>query len=667
MHHLPDLRAAIYSIPTEVPADGEEASVGLAMQRLFWSLQNSRKAQSTRDLLASFGWDSSDTLMQQDISDFCHMLFDILEEGMKNTTADGAIPGLMAAKLQYTDAAPAVGWEKHREDSSYVTVLHGVKDGECKNVMESLELLCQPQVIEDYDTEVHGKQTVSRSLRFKETPPLLLLNINRIDFCHETFEPIKLNERYEFPEELDLANVVLKDENDDEGTRPPTKYSLRAVIVHMGTAQMGHYISYCRLRRPASKAPADGAGLQESRVTPNMFGRAGADSGTEGEQKGAEDDRDDGMQWYCFDDDHVYPVSKEEAVDGNFGSGAGSAGGAAAGMMGMGGPTRGMIERMKASRSAYMLCYLRHDCLEPEHTAKLAEALQNVPEHVKDAEVHGARSLPVSLSLLIPPVSVAGAGPERTIAAAGAGGNEEPKGEGNAALVRGSPIEITVSNVEERSVQDLLEQSAQAASAKGQLVRPSADLFQAGEVERMPDVQANAPAPAAGAALEAVVEVGGDTGLGTLSEPQIALALTAVGKHMIVNIYRNETPAMQIDPSFLLRAEWVDTQPLARHVAVMHLEPAVVEQGGGGQQNETNSKEQAPGSGETSGVGAERGARDVVTETTTGDRDRGGAAQDAEGKSDGTTAKSYKHFGDPFVFSVYLDETVGSARRRLLL
>jgi hypothetical protein len=39
--------------------------------------------------LSSFGWDCSDTLMQQDISDFCHMLFEIVEEGMKNTTADG--------------------------------------------------------------------------------------------------------------------------------------------------------------------------------------------------------------------------------------------------------------------------------------------------------------------------------------------------------------------------------------------------------------------------------------------------------------------------------------------------------------------------------------------------------------------------------------------------
>jgi hypothetical protein len=33
-------------------------------------------------------------------------------------------------------------------------------------------------------------------------------------------------------------NVVVKGEKADECTRPPTKYSLRAVIVHMGSAQM---------------------------------------------------------------------------------------------------------------------------------------------------------------------------------------------------------------------------------------------------------------------------------------------------------------------------------------------------------------------------------------------------------------------------------------------
>ena len=45
------------------------------------------------------------------------------------------------------------------------------------------------------DRQVHGKQTVQRSMRFKRLPPLLLLNINRIDFCPERMEPVKLNHR----------------------------------------------------------------------------------------------------------------------------------------------------------------------------------------------------------------------------------------------------------------------------------------------------------------------------------------------------------------------------------------------------------------------------------------------------------------------------------------
>jgi len=41
------------------------------------------------------------------------------------------MPQLLATKMQYTDVAEAVSWQKEREDSSYVTVVHGVKDGEC--------------------------------------------------------------------------------------------------------------------------------------------------------------------------------------------------------------------------------------------------------------------------------------------------------------------------------------------------------------------------------------------------------------------------------------------------------------------------------------------------------------------------------------------------------
>lgn len=58
-----------------------------------------------------------------------------------------------------------------------------------------MELQTKPEVIEDYDTEVHGKQDVHRSQRFKKLPPILLLNINRMGFDPERYEPIKLHDR----------------------------------------------------------------------------------------------------------------------------------------------------------------------------------------------------------------------------------------------------------------------------------------------------------------------------------------------------------------------------------------------------------------------------------------------------------------------------------------
>ena len=70
----------------------------------------------------------------------------------------------------------------------------------------------------------------------------------------------------------------------------------------------------------------------------------------------------EGLEWYCFDDDLVYAVSKQEAIDGNFGSGIGhphgpeAPGAAGGGFAGIGMfPTRGMIQGMKASRSFCLL------------------------------------------------------------------------------------------------------------------------------------------------------------------------------------------------------------------------------------------------------------------------------------------------------------------------
>jgi tetratricopeptide (TPR) repeat protein len=88
--HLAIFRRAIYSIPTSPARAGEKVSVALALQRLFCRLQSPAarsKAVSGVELLASFGWDSNDMLMQQDVGEFVNVFFDRIEEHMKRDTA----------------------------------------------------------------------------------------------------------------------------------------------------------------------------------------------------------------------------------------------------------------------------------------------------------------------------------------------------------------------------------------------------------------------------------------------------------------------------------------------------------------------------------------------------------------------------------------------------
>ena len=58
-------------------------------------------------------------------------------------------------------------------------------------------------------------------------------------------ERVQINDRYEFPEELDLDREDGKylSENADRSIR--NKYRLHSVLVHSGGIHGGHYYAYC--------------------------------------------------------------------------------------------------------------------------------------------------------------------------------------------------------------------------------------------------------------------------------------------------------------------------------------------------------------------------------------------------------------------------------------
>jgi len=63
-----------------------------------------------------------------------------------------------------------------------------------------------------YDAGEHGKQDAERFVRFQRLPPVLQISLNRFTYDLEKQQMMKINSRLEFPEELDLDNVLEKDD-----------------------------------------------------------------------------------------------------------------------------------------------------------------------------------------------------------------------------------------------------------------------------------------------------------------------------------------------------------------------------------------------------------------------------------------------------------------------
>ena len=95
--------------------------------------------------------------------------------------------------------------------------------------------------------------TIKRTC-FKKLPPILAIQLKRFDYDWERETPIKFNDYFEFPRELDMEpytvhglakaegmNVI---DDDSSSYSSSTRYKLVGIIVHSGQANGGHYYSF---------------------------------------------------------------------------------------------------------------------------------------------------------------------------------------------------------------------------------------------------------------------------------------------------------------------------------------------------------------------------------------------------------------------------------------
>ncbi|RIA93959.1 ubiquitin carboxyl-terminal hydrolase 5 [Glomus cerebriforme] len=318
-------RKAVYQIPTE--DDEPIKSVSLALQRVFYQLQTSDTPVGTTELTKSFGWDSLDSFMQHDVQEFNRVLQDKLEGKMKGTKADGAITKLFVGKMKSYIKCVDVDYESSRVEDYYGNRNIQLNVKGCKTLRDSFKDYIQEETLEDdnkYQAEGYGLQDAKKGVIFESFPPVLHLQLKRFEYDIQRDAMVKINDRYEFPMEIDLEEFLSQDADRSK----PHKYLLHGVLVHSGDLHGGHYFALL-------KPEKDG-------------------------------------KWFKFDDDRVTPVIDREVLEDNFGGESPNANPISA--------IRPTGRNHKRFTNAYMLVYIRESDVE---TILSPVVHEDIPEHLK--------------------------------------------------------------------------------------------------------------------------------------------------------------------------------------------------------------------------------------------------------------------------------------------
>lgn len=419
LFHIPLFRRSVFELPTDDETDKEQ-SIPLNLQALFCSLllapqelKEEQKKQSenktdesnmacayiskyvkpvsTKNLTKSFGWNSSETLQQQDIQEFFRVLLNKLDdkideknkkskeakestenEGKKNSKKDTKKQGknenktnnnddenkeevkhvsdIFKGQTIFTISGEKVDFKSERYEDFYDLSL-SVKD--CSNLENSfLQFTKKEQLSDSYDTGIEGHEKIAVQIQAQlfKLPKILTLHLQRFeyDFVHDSLT--KIYDELKFPKVLDTTPFLHDLSPFKKQGKNCSTFTLTGVLIHSGDASFGHYYVYLR---PKLVFNEDGS-LNEEKSS-----------------------------FYEFNDSSVHRVTDEEAIDDNFGGCDNY----------LNGNNSYSNTYMSYKRhSAYMLIYSRNDCLHeiydtsyeiPNYIKEYSKSCQRVPKSGK--------------------------------------------------------------------------------------------------------------------------------------------------------------------------------------------------------------------------------------------------------------------------------------------
>ncbi|KAI3856932.1 hypothetical protein MKX03_012340 [Papaver bracteatum] len=247
LYHIPFFRKAVYHMPTTENDLASGSSIPLALQTLFYKLQYSKDSVGTKELTTSFGWNTHESFMQHDVQELNRVLCEKLEDKMKGTTVEGTIQHLFEGHhMNYVECIN-VDYKSTRKESFYDIQLD-VKG--CKDVYASFDKYVEVERLEGDNKyqadQQHGLQDAKKDVLFIDFPPVLQLQLKRYEYDVMRDTMVKINDRYEFPLQLDLDKEDGKYLSPDAYRSVRNLYTLYAVLVHSGGGHGGHYYAFIR-------------------------------------------------------------------------------------------------------------------------------------------------------------------------------------------------------------------------------------------------------------------------------------------------------------------------------------------------------------------------------------------------------------------------------------
>lgn len=175
--------------------------------------------------------------IQQDASEFVQMLIDKLDLGkvIPKTTFNGSF-------VQVIESIEDENIFKTTRNEGFSILPINI----APTLEEGFDKIHDPDYLTDYYAESLGKKIDAKKTEYlgKELPDHLIIQLKRFKFEYTTYEKEKINDPVFFTEKIDIKNHCYEPMEDEK----LYTYHLAGVIIHIGSAEGGHYISYVKQR-----------------------------------------------------------------------------------------------------------------------------------------------------------------------------------------------------------------------------------------------------------------------------------------------------------------------------------------------------------------------------------------------------------------------------------